>query len=139
MLTSMVKYPKGSPHKKEALWRKIGMWALGAVLFAALAVMVIGLVIMMFKPDIGVATKEADLQVLDIEESAAGLPPGERAVAVAVVSIEGHWIKIPLREDNRAGVEKGKTLRVRYTVNPRVGVMKVESWGLAEGRLPVAP
>jgi hypothetical protein len=132
MLTSLVKYPKGSPHKKDTLWRKIGMWAGATILFAALGVMVVGLVYIMFKPDIGVETKEGNFQVINLEESAGGFPPDDHAVAAAVLSIEGHWVRVPLRADNRAGVEKGKTLHVRYTVTPRVGVMRIESWSLAK-------
>jgi hypothetical protein len=131
MLTSMVKYPKGTPHKKETVWRKVGTWAGGTVLFAALGVMVILLLVMMFKPDMGAATKEGDFQVLLVEESAEGFPPSENVVAAAVVDIGGRSVRIPLRADNREGVEKGRTLHVRYTVNPRVGAVRIESFSLA--------
>ena len=131
MLTSLVKYPKDAPHKKETLWRKVGTWVGGTVLFAALGVMVIGLLVMMFKPDIGTATKEGDFRVLVVEESAEGFAPSENVVAAAVVSIEGRSVRVPLRADNRAGVEKDRTIHVRYTVTPRVGVVKIESFSLA--------
>jgi hypothetical protein len=92
--------------------------------------MVVGLLVMMFKPDIGIATKEGDFRVLVVEETAEGFLPSENAVAAAVLSIEGRSVRLPLRADNRAGIEKDKTLHVRYTVTPRVGVVKIESFSL---------
>jgi len=132
MLTSLVKYPKGGSHPKESLWRKLGVWVGGTVLFVALGVMVVGLFAMMFKPDLGVATKEGNFQVMEVEERTQRFSPEERAVAAAVLSIEGRMAWAPLRADNRAGVEKGKTLHVRYTVTPRVGFVKIENWSLVK-------
>lgn len=132
MLTSMVKYPKGNPHGKDSVWRKAGRWAGGTVLVAALVVMVAGLVMMMFKPELGASTKEGNFKVLDVDASTAGFRPDERAVAAAVLTIEDHPVRIPLRADNRSGVEKGKTFHVRYTLNPRVGVVHVDGWSLVE-------
>ncbi len=132
MLTSMVKYPKGAHHGKDALWRRVARWVGGAIVVAALVLMVVGLAVMMFKPDLGVATKEGDFAVIGVEESTAGFRAEERAVAAAVISIEGQSVRLPLRADNRAGVDKGRTLHARYTLNPRVGVVSVESWHLVE-------
>ncbi|MBZ5638377.1 MAG: hypothetical protein LAO51_06410 [Acidobacteriia bacterium] len=133
MLTSLVKYPKGPTHKNDSLWRKIGLWAGGTVLVAVLGVAVVGLFVMMFKPDLAVVTKEGNFEVLDVESPAGSFPAEEQAVAAAVISIEGRWIRVPLRADNRSGVEKHKTLHVRYTLSPRVGVLKIESWNLVKG------
>jgi hypothetical protein len=133
MLTSLVKYPKGSSHKKETLWRRIGMWVAGAVVVAALGVVVVGLTVMMFKPDLGVVTKEGNFEVVNVEESSQDFPAEEHAVAAALISIEGRWVRVPLRADNRTGVEKHATLHVRYTLSPRIGVLKVDSWGLVKG------
>jgi hypothetical protein len=132
MLTSMVKYPKGASHKKEPLWRRIGMWAAAVVAGAVLLVVVVGLTLMMFKPDLGIVTKEGDFEVVNVEESSQDFSPEERAVAAALISIEGRWVRVPLREDNRAGVEKRKTLHVRYTLSPRMGVLRVESFSLVK-------
>jgi len=132
MLTSLVKYPKDARHGKDSLWRKAGRWVGGAILVAALVVMVAGLLVMMFRPDLGLATKEGEFQVLDVDSSTEGFRPEEQAVGAAVISVEGRFVRIPLRADNRAGVEKSRTLHVRYTVNPRVGVVRVENWSLVE-------
>ncbi len=132
MLTSMVKYPKDARHGKDGVVRRVARWAGGAVLVAALVAMVAVLVVMMFKPDLGATTREGDFAVIDVESSAAGFRPEEQAVAAAVISIEGNFVRIPLRADNRVGLEKGRTLHVRYTSNPRVGVVHVDSWSLVE-------
>ncbi len=136
MLTSMVKYPKETRHGKDTLWHKLVRWAGGGVLVALLIAMVAVLAVMMFKPDLGAAAKEGDFAVLDVESSTAGFLPEERAVAAAVISIEGRFVRLPVRADNRAGLEKGKTLHVRYTSNPRVGVVHVDSWSLVEPARP---
>jgi hypothetical protein len=133
MLTSLVKYPKGSPHKKETLWRKIGMWVAGTVVVALLAVVVVGLTAMMFKPDLGIVTKEGNFEVVNLEEPSQDFPAEERAVAAALISIEGRWVRVPLRADNRTGVEKHTILHVRYTLSPRIGVLKIEAWSLVKG------
>ncbi len=133
MLTSLVKYPKGPSHKKEPLWRKIGMWVAGTVFIAVLGVVVVGLFVMMFKPDLGIVTKEGNFEVVDVEETPQNFPAEEHAIAAAVISVEGRWVRVPLRADNRTGVEKRKTLHVRYTLSPRLGVLKIESWSLVKG------
>ncbi len=132
MLTSMVKYPKEAHHGRERLWRKVGRWAGGAALVAVLVAMVGVLVVMMFKPEVGATTKEGDFAVLDVDSSTAGFRPDEQAVAAAVISIEGRFVRVPLRADNRAGLAKGRTLHVRYTSNPRVGVVHVDGWTLVD-------
>jgi hypothetical protein len=132
MLTSLVKYPKDARHGKDSLWRKAGRWVGGTLLIAALVVMVAGLLVMMFRPDLALATKEGEFQVLEVNASTAGFRPEEQAVGAAVISVDGHSVRIPLRADNRAGVEKNRTLRVRYTLNPSVGVVRVERWSLVE-------
>ena len=132
MLTSLVKYPKDARHAKDSLWRKAGRWVGGALLIAVLVVMVVGLLVMMFRPDLGLATKEGEFQVLDVNASTAGFRPEEQAVGAAVISIDGDSVRIPLRADNRAGVEKGRTLHVRYTGGSRGGIVSVESWSLVE-------
>jgi hypothetical protein len=134
MLTSMVKYPKSSQHKKdESLWRKIGYWAAAVVLGAGLLAMAGALLMMAFNPAIGQREAEADFKVERIDENPPGYPPADKIVAAAVVVIEKNVTSVPLTATTRAGVEKGSTLHIRYMYLPRMRVIRIREWHLKAG------
>ncbi len=131
MLTTMVKYPKGPQHKpKRTLLRTIGLWTAGIVLGGALLVMFVGLLVMIFNPEVGRRDREGEFQVDSITEGPPGYTPERKIVAAAVLEIEKRWTQIPLTAETRKGVEKGATLHVRYDYVPRMGIVRVTDWRL---------
>lgn len=131
MLTTMVKYPKGGARQKSrSVLGTIGLWAAGIVVGAVLLVMLAALLTMMFNPQAGTRAGEGDFVVDAVEEHPPGYRAEDRIVAVAVVPIEQLRTRIPLTPETRAGIEKGKTLHVKYTYSPRMAQVIVQSWAL---------
>ncbi len=134
MLTSLVKYPKGSQHKKkESIARKIAYWAGTAAIGAALLAMLWILLSTLFNPEMGKRDGEGDFRVERVEENPPGYAPARGVVAEAFVEIERTRVPIPLTEEDRAGVEEGAVLHVRFEWVPRMGVVRVREWRLATG------
>jgi hypothetical protein len=130
MLSGLIKYSKESPYKKKSLGQRIGFWIGATAIVVASAAILVGLLIMAIHPDIGVIKKEGDFEVAEVRPTATGFLVEEKAVAAAWVTIERRWVQIPLRADNRAGVEPKRILHVNYTFTPRLGLVKVDSWTL---------
>jgi hypothetical protein len=131
VLTRMVKYSKDAPHgKKPSLVRRVGVWIGGIVVGAFILAMFVLLLLMVVKPELGIATKEGTFEVLEVQEGAAGFRADEHAVAAVVVTIEGNPTRVPLTAENRTGVGVKKKLQIRYTYTPRIGLVRVESWNL---------
>lgn len=131
MLTSMVKYPKGSQHRKEqSVFRRIAYWAGTVAIGAALLAMLAVLLTTLFNPEAGKREAEGDFSVDRIVEDPPGYAPSQKVVAEAFVEIERSWARIPLTEKNREGVEKGTVLHIRYEWVPRMGVARIREWSL---------
>ncbi len=130
MLSGMIKSSRESPYKKKSIGKKIGFWIGATAIVAASVAVLAGLLFMVINPDLGVIKKEGDFEVAEVRQTATGFLAEEKAVAAAWITIERQRVQIPLRADNRAGVEPKKILHVNYTFTPRLGLVKVEGWTL---------
>jgi hypothetical protein len=82
----------------------------------------------MYNPEMGAWTNAGKVAVREVISDTGGFPPEAQAVAVAVIAVEGRFVRVPLRQEHENRVEEGTLLHVEYTFFPRTGVVQVDDW-----------
>lgn len=132
LLIGMVKYPKSAPKTKSSIPKKIALGLAWVGLGGLLLFMLVGGVMMILNPRLGEETKEADVVVDRLEENPQDFPPEMKVDLAAVVELEKRWVRIPLDAARRETVAKGTQLHVRYDYAPRMRMVQVLEWRIAE-------
>lgn len=128
VLTTLAKEPrkKRKRKKRRSPARRALNWIGGIVIGAALLVLVVMFVAVIYNPSLAIRRMEADVAVEAIEEDPTGYGP--EVVALAVMTIEKRRVALTLNEELRAEVDVGTVLHVDYSYFPRSSVVRVHDW-----------
>lgn len=118
--------PSKPARRAQPWWRRILGWIGGGIALALLAGFIVGIVWRMVAPAAGQRPGEGDFAILELVDNPSGFPQG--IVAKAVILIEGKHVDIPLRADQREGMEPDDMIHVRYTFLPNLRHYRIESW-----------